>query len=610
MKSVSTEFMDAIYAKTRRTKVYISFPFVDPEAKQAASFALVPTPAEIGTPAQSVDTNYKMVGKVAQFEPDYWRLDGSFVLPLPPSVSESQYGYWSEVLSDNNRNYPADMVMRFHFSEPISIPGMTILFDQRTNNYLTDFTVTGYDESMTIIRQEAITGNTSAWWSHDKGMQAIKYLDILFVKSSLPNRRVRITEIDFGIMLSFEGSNLYDAELISEFNSMSESIPDNELNFSAENDGRFNYTAEESYARYLQQRQEFVYTHGVVLADDTEEKVDMGTYSLLSWEVSDTKVKFKARLDLTRLEETIFHRYTLMASMSAGAIIQQIFADCGWTNYQIAPYLFQSPGIVPYTGEVSCKEALRLIAALAGAVVIKMPDGKIIVERLEFNSPQTVDTIDYDNSLNPTKAQSTKYYNAVTLTISSAVQRATQENKPIVAFTGTVSGTASFVVPFDYVMFDSSPAVTLTGATLVSESRYSNYAYITVSGSGSFTYTIRGNTVDFNTSSEIFHAPWYQTGEVLSSYNLKLPMMISSIGNFAAIRDWCLQEKFRSLSYRLSTSSTWRQNPAQDNGDYIGIQLDNTENKVPVITTKHVLSFKGGALRGTTLGLGQGDIRN
>lgn len=602
MKNVSQAFTDAVYSTVRRTKAYITFPFVDPLAKDVEVFEQYPAAEGFGKIEQSTDNIYAMVGKVATFEPDYWKLDGSYLLPL--SNSTSQYGYWTHILSDDQGNYPENSVVRIFFEAPISIPGLTIQFDTLTGNYLSEFDLIAYNEDMTELRREEVRGSTQAKFVTDHGVQALKYIDIVFLKSSLPYRRVRITEIDFGITLYFSGDNLFSCNLVSECDPLSKAIPDNELNVTAENDGSFAYTNPESYAKYIQNRQQLVYQHSVVLDSGEEETVDMGAYSIHDWKVSDSKVEFKAKQALAELEVHNYRRSSLLAAKTAGALIEDILDDAGWKKYRLDAYLYDSPTIVSYTGPVTGKEALRMVAQYAGAIVLKMPDGTIVVTRTDFDNEGP--ELTYDNVFKAPSAKTTTYYNCIEYTVSVITGKAIDANtSPVVEYTDTVDGQQDFQIQFDAPLMDANPTITIVGATLVQSEIFSNCGLFTISGSGSFTLTVLGVQAEINTVTEIVYAPWYQSGEALYAYPISLPFMIQN-ETFVQVRNWCTEQVLRVLRNRLEVDLEWRQNPSLDIGDYAGVQLDKQGIGATVMYTKHSLSYKGGVLRGTSRAIGQG----
>lgn len=531
MKAVSANWQNAIYAQTRETKAVIEFPFIDPQAKSSAELNSLPAESVISQSLQIIDDGSDGVGKVAEFEPGYWKLDGSFILPV--KGSPNQYGFRGYALSDENGEFTTDNVLRFHFTEPITVPGYTLYFDEKANEYLTDFDIIAYDESLSVIRKVEVRNNNTPKCTIDYGSENIKYLDLVFRKTNHPQRSVRLIEIDFGILLKFEGENLYTVQLTSESDYLAETVPYNELVFTAHNQGEYDYTNPESYSKYLQERQSVRYTHKTKLDDGTYESINMGEYLLHKWKVSDRKVEFNARADMYALDDTIYSRNSLSEGISAGLFMERIFADCGITKYIIPDFMYDSPDITPYVGEdCTNKEAMRQVASLCGCAVYRTPDGVTVIHKVEFKDAP-VDAIDYANEFSAPSSTSTQYYNAIQLNV----------------------------------------------------------------------YTVNGDS--FSSTVETYTAPWYQSGEAIYPYKMDLKMCIND-SRWQALKPWVLEQKFRVLGYRLHAELEWRQNPAQDVGDYVQVQLDKSGRTAELFMQKQVLSYRGGVLKGNSVGIGRG----
>lgn len=536
MKQVSKDWQNAIYAQTRETKATIHFPFVDPEAKASAQFNTLPQQSSISRARQMIDDNAVGIGKVAAFEPGYWKLDGSFILPT--TTSQSSYGFRGLVLSDEKGEFSTDNVLRFYFTQPITVPGYTLHFDEATDEYLVDFDIISYNENMGVIRKVEVRGNDKALCVVELGSENIKYLDIVFRKTNHPQRSVRILEIDFGVLLIFESKNLFSVQLTSETDYLAESIPHNELVFTAQNDGKYDYTNPESYSKYLQERQEAKYFHKVKISEGVYEEVDMGTYLLHTWSVSDHQVEFIARSGFhQQLEDKIFSKNDLNIAATPDSLVSTILKDAGVTAGQITIGLQSNmPKMTQYFGEnCTCLEALRQVLSACGWAVYTNASGRIIFRNIDFAFLSTDDSITYDNGFSAPSSKTTQYYNAIELTV----------------------------------------------------------------------YTPEGE--GFSTSTEVHTAPWYQTGEPIHPYPLDLKMCIAN-SHWDALKPWILEQKFRVLGLRLSVDIEWRQNPAQDVGDIVKVQLDKSGGTAKVFMQKQVLTYKGGALRGNSVGIGYGNV--
>ena len=321
-------------------------------------------------------------------------------------------------------------------------------------------------------------------------------------------------------------------QLTSESDYLANSIPSNELVITAHNDGSYDYTNPESYAKYLQERQAVHYTHKLKLENGEYESLDMGEYLLYNWKVSDRQVEFKARTKENPLEDTRYTQNAVDEGISAGAFMERIFTSCGISQYVIPDFLYNSPPITPYVGDCSHKEAMCQVASLCGCVIYRTVQGFMIVHKIEFVG-RSVDTLDYANQFSAPDSTSNKYYNAIQLVIYPA---------------------------------DESEVVY-----------------------------------------ETHTAPWYQQGETIYPYKLDLKMCIAD-ERWEALKPWVLEQKFRVLSLRLRVESNWRQNPAQEVGDYAQIQLDKSGRTVEAFMQKQVLTYRGGVLKGNSVGISSGNI--
>jgi len=106
---------------------------------------------------------------------------------------------------------------------------------------------------------------------------------------------------------------------------------------------------------------------------------------------------------------------------------------------------------------------------------------------------------------------------------------------------------------------------------------------------------------------EIFYAaPWKDPMEVALPYSVDLPVMIDDGSNeFAVFRDWFLERKFELLKQRLLCDVTWRQNPMQEVGDKVLMQVNRQNLRVSMCAVRQMIEFKSGVLKGKTRAIGQ-----
>ena len=98
MQSVSNQFKQAVYAPARRTDARVIFDISDVDAYEDATVE-VTSEAEISRKDQLHNLVMQRPA-YATFEPNYWKLDGSFVLPPKPDEEGHEVGWYSDAFSD------------------------------------------------------------------------------------------------------------------------------------------------------------------------------------------------------------------------------------------------------------------------------------------------------------------------------------------------------------------------------------------------------------------------------------------------------------------------------------------------------------------------------
>ena len=102
MLAVSDKFKAAVAAPSRMTRARVHLEVLDTDAwldnaKTATSQAVISRLPQLTNRVRETQ------GALASFEPDRWKLDGSFVIPPEPGeVPETEVGWWSETLCDTD----------------------------------------------------------------------------------------------------------------------------------------------------------------------------------------------------------------------------------------------------------------------------------------------------------------------------------------------------------------------------------------------------------------------------------------------------------------------------------------------------------------------------
>ncbi|MDO5003617.1 MAG: hypothetical protein Q4E39_05275 [bacterium] len=274
METVSESFKKAIKATEREVKGYVEVIF---DNQDGSGYQLMTAPERL---RNSLDTEIldgiKKNKKYASLEENYTELDGSFLLPNY-NVKGDKSGYVSNEIFSNIENRTITLSKESNF---ITSSGITIYFE---NNIAQKFTLTiinGDDENV-ILEVE----NDKSVYQHifDNPM-IIKSISINIQQMEYSNRRIRISEIDFGISQVYEGSDLVSFTTNEEIDLLFTSTPINTCTVNLNNyDSSFNPLNPTGLVKYLTDNCIIKPYIGVLTEENGIEYVPMGYFYLKDW---------------------------------------------------------------------------------------------------------------------------------------------------------------------------------------------------------------------------------------------------------------------------------------------------------------------------------------
>jgi hypothetical protein len=168
-------------------------------------------------------TDSATVRPYATYEPNYWLLDGGYKF-LPEDTSRVHVGLMSLSMSDVNGNFSIPPVLTVNFQQVHSTDGLTLRFSQYTGDYISLLTVAYYDASDVLIRSDNYEPDN--WeFSTEQAAEDFKKIVITFSQTHRPYRYLRLSGIDFGELIYFNGENVIEADSIEEVNPISIEVP-------------------------------------------------------------------------------------------------------------------------------------------------------------------------------------------------------------------------------------------------------------------------------------------------------------------------------------------------------------------------------------------------
>lgn len=388
MIPVSNLFKDYIYAPERTMDGKVSFELLDIEAYEDASFT-VSDEASISRLTQVINKIRDMSYKYATFEPNTFLLDGTSYIPPTENQGDSELGWWSDVISGADSVYAIQPSIEFNFTQVHSSMGLTLTFDTQGNQYPSEFKIEVFDATDVLINTTTVTDNTSLVYYYNQPLDNYKRILLTFIKSSEPFRRVRLVEVDFGIVHEYSGETLMSMRIIEEMDLLSSTVPSNEMEFVLDNsDQQFNILNPNGVYRFLKMGQEMSAQIGLLIGEEKYEWIDMGKFYLDTWTVDEGAMTSTfVGHDLFTSLDTVMYTNSLQ-NTNLYDLAKDVFNKANITNYEIDPKL-KDRATLGFVDELSVREALQLIA-IAGISVLKQNrSGVLVFEQLDQLKAET-----------------------------------------------------------------------------------------------------------------------------------------------------------------------------------------------------------------------------
>ena len=300
--------------------------------------------------------------KWAALESGYFCLDGS--MSIPDYTEKYRYGFISENLSDENGEI--DVIISLTFKAMKESKGLTICFAEP----VLDFDILAGDYEVSV------SDNDTLVYYLDEPLY-IKQLT-LRVKRTLPHRRVRISQIYIGSVMSFTDDQIIDMDIIAETGIDNTVLPYGEMDLSIVNqNSMYDILNQNGVYRYLRENQ-LIKPYFGIQQDGYTEYVQMGTYYLKNWNAKGMKATFTAHTKLS-LYENILYRYGECEMKNLYDMLVQLFEDDACDIDDSLKEIM----VYGYMPVVTKSEALRMMLQAGCCVVLEDETGKFLIRKLE-----------------------------------------------------------------------------------------------------------------------------------------------------------------------------------------------------------------------------------
>lgn len=275
MEIVSEDFKKSIRATEREIKGYVEIIY-DEQNNNEYLLTVAPNNLRNSLITEIMDGTRK-IKQYASLEENYTKLDGSFILPNY-NIKGVQSGYISDDIFSNIENPIITLSKENDFA--IS-SGFTIYFE---NNIAQNFSITIL-QSNDIEFIIDVVGNQKNIYQHVfENRIEIKSWSINITKMEYLNRRIRISEIDFGLSQVYEGNDLLSFTVNEEIDLLLTKAPINNCSINLNNyEKMFDPLNPIGLVRFLNNNCIIKPYIGVLTNGNGIEYVSMGSFYLKKW---------------------------------------------------------------------------------------------------------------------------------------------------------------------------------------------------------------------------------------------------------------------------------------------------------------------------------------
>lgn len=299
----------------------------------------------------------------ASYEPDFWLLDGQYKF-LPDNYQTVHVGLMSLEMSDENGDFATPPALTINFQQVHSCDGLALRFSLYSGDYANDIDIAFYDATLSPIRNDNYQPS-DVEFSTGQPVDDFKRIVITFNATNRPYRYLRLSAIDYGELISFDGSSIQAAWVVEDTDPLSSEVRVNTLDLELISpDAQFSIiNPEGDYASLTERQPLAVYE---IVEGNT---VFIGQYYLDEWEnLSDTQSLFHAT-DLLGVLDRMTCRGGIW--LGAGILLEDLLDDLLEpinVPYELDSDLYGTTvrGWLPIS---SYREALQQIGFAVGASV-------------------------------------------------------------------------------------------------------------------------------------------------------------------------------------------------------------------------------------------------
>lgn len=499
----------------------VKFNIVDPETNPDLSS----NSEEIFSDLDNIkETTIPQSKNYATLEKNFWLLNDS--QPIYGS-EELEQTYVSSYMSDKNCLFSDKACITLTSSVYLTTLGLTMVFDSIDKNYAKKLKVKAYRDSTMIMDKDYTLSSYSDRLIFADNEELVRWnkIEIYFIESSLPYRRIRVNQLLFGIMETYTDENLISAESKEKTIMINSELPTHTFKFTIDNMNKlFNPDNPQGWYRYILQQQAISYEWGYQLDDGTIEWILGGKMLLTgSVEVGENQVSFST----TSLINYLTKVYKKGVYNSSGRSLYDLAVDVledsniDSSQYNLWSGLKSIKTDAPLP-KLEARQLLQIIATTGNCILFTNRENVINIQ--PFNYVLNPDGMSYDFiTSNPVVKVQSELHNTIIY-----INHYSKEDNVSELFKNEsleITGTKTIEIEYDLA---TDISATITGGTIVNANYYGRYAILKITNTGEDTISLKVSGKKINNSQTIDSKQFNDDGENIEYKNDLITQMVES----------------------------------------------------------------------------------
>lgn len=499
----------------------VKFNIVDPETNPDLSS----NSEEIFSDLDNIkETTIPQTKNYATLEKNFWLLNDS--QPIYGS-EELEQTYVSSYMSDKNCLFSDKACITLTSSVYLTTLGLTMVFDSIDKNYAKKLKVKAYRDSTMIMDKDYTLTSYSDRLIFADNEELVRWnkIEIYFIESSLPYRRIRVNQLLFGIMETYTDENLISAESKEKTTMINSELPTHTFKFTIDNMNKlFNPDNPQGWYRYILQQQPISYEWGYQLDDGTIEWILGGKMLLTgSVEIGENQVSFST----TSLINYLTKVYKKGVYNSSGRSLYDLAVDVledsniDSSQYNLWSGLKSIKTDAPLP-KLEARQLLQIIATTGNCILFTNRENVINIQ--PFNYVLNPDGMKYDFiTSNPVVKVQSELHNTIIY-----INHYSKEDNVSELFKNEsleIAGTKTIEIEYDLA---TDISATITGGTIVSANYYGRYAVLKITNTGEDTISLKVSGKKINNSQTIDSKQFNDDGENIEYKNDLITQMVES----------------------------------------------------------------------------------